>query len=390
MPLALLRPGAPGHRALRRAERDPPPGRAALHPRRPRVPDALRRPALHRGGQLDGVRGRARAQRAAGARQHAAARDQRARCRRERILETAVRRIHEAFRYPVVAISVPDYEAGTLPHRGRGHAARRWRDETRGFAIDAGVTGRAYREQRTMHVPDVAEDPDYIALVASTAQRGGRADLLRRRGGGGAERGERRETAASTAAQVITLETLADGDRHPAAQRRAVPGAGAHQRAAGRAGPHQERAREHRGPRLPRARSRACWATRSCWSGGPTRPREERIEQARAIIHAATHMANLVDKTLKTTRLESGPLPVRVRRSSTWPRWPARWSSASAERRRHPLVAGPARGAAAGLGRPRAHRRGAREPALERGQVLAGGRRRCASSCSRARASRPW
>jgi CheY-like chemotaxis protein len=33
------------------------------------------------------------------------------------------------------------------------------------------------------------------------------------------------------------------------------------------------------------------------------------VEQARAIIHAATHMANLVDKTLKTTRLETGHFP---------------------------------------------------------------------------------
>ena len=45
----------------------------------------------------------------------------------------------------------------------------------------------------------------------------------------------------------------------------------------------------------------------------PDAPREDRVEEARSIIHAATHMANLVDKTLKTTRLESGQLPVRVR-----------------------------------------------------------------------------
>ena len=41
----------------------------------------------------------------------------------------------------------------------------------------------------------------------------------------------------------------------------------------------------------------------------PDAPREDRIEEARSIIHAATHMASLVDKTLKTTRLESGRLP---------------------------------------------------------------------------------
>jgi CheY-like chemotaxis protein len=41
----------------------------------------------------------------------------------------------------------------------------------------------------------------------------------------------------------------------------------------------------------------------------PDAPREERVEQASAIIQAATHMANLVDKTLKTTRLETGHFP---------------------------------------------------------------------------------
>jgi CheY-like chemotaxis protein/anti-sigma regulatory factor (Ser/Thr protein kinase) len=41
----------------------------------------------------------------------------------------------------------------------------------------------------------------------------------------------------------------------------------------------------------------------------PDAPRADRIEEARSIIHAATHMASLVDKTLKTTRLESGQLP---------------------------------------------------------------------------------
>src|SRR6185503_1000502 len=41
----------------------------------------------------------------------------------------------------------------------------------------------------------------------------------------------------------------------------------------------------------------------------PDAGRDERVDQARAIIRAATHMANLVDKTLKTTRLETGHFP---------------------------------------------------------------------------------
>jgi CheY-like chemotaxis protein len=41
----------------------------------------------------------------------------------------------------------------------------------------------------------------------------------------------------------------------------------------------------------------------------PEAPLEERVQQARSIIQSATHMANLVDKTLKTTRLEMGQFP---------------------------------------------------------------------------------
>jgi two-component system, NtrC family, sensor histidine kinase GlrK len=41
----------------------------------------------------------------------------------------------------------------------------------------------------------------------------------------------------------------------------------------------------------------------------PDAPVADRVEQARAIIDAATHMASLVDKTLKTTRLEAGHFP---------------------------------------------------------------------------------
>ena len=41
----------------------------------------------------------------------------------------------------------------------------------------------------------------------------------------------------------------------------------------------------------------------------PDAPRSERLDQARAIIQAATHMANLVEKTLKTNRMETGQFP---------------------------------------------------------------------------------
>jgi signal transduction histidine kinase len=43
------------------------------------------------------------------------------------------------------------------------------------------------------------------------------------------------------------------------------------------------------------------------WKDDSTR--EERVEHARAIIQSATHMATMVDKTLKSTRLETGHFP---------------------------------------------------------------------------------
>ena len=71
----LLRPGERRLRAVRGPERHPPARRAALHQRRPRVPDPLRGPALDRGGQLRGLRGGAGARRAAGPRQRPGPRD---------------------------------------------------------------------------------------------------------------------------------------------------------------------------------------------------------------------------------------------------------------------------------------------------------------------------
>ena len=208
--LLRARPAEPG--PLRRAERDPQTGRAALHPGRPRVPHALRRPALHRGGELHGLRGGARAQRAARPRQHAAARDQRARSPASAILETAVSRIQEAFQYPVVAISVPDHEGGDVPHRRRGRRATRAarrdgqlphargrrraaptarsRPCTSPTSPRTPTTSPSCRRSRSeVAIPILSGDEVVAVLNVEKATR----------------------PAASTASQVITLETLADG-----------------------------------------------------------------------------------------------------------------------------------------------------------------------------------
>src|SRR3954468_21274987 len=68
---------------------------------------------------------------------------------RERVLETAVRRIQDAFQYPVVAISVPAHETAT--YRITAVAARTaWRDDNRTFPLHSGVTGRVYRDRQTV------------------------------------------------------------------------------------------------------------------------------------------------------------------------------------------------------------------------------------------------
>ena len=225
---------------------------------------------------------------------------------RERILDAAVRRIHEAFRYPVVAISTPDYErqiyrivaVATPDPLG---------DEPREFALDAGVTGRTYRERRTMLVPDVMLDPDYIGLVGSSrsevavpifsgdevaAVLNVESDVRR-----GFDR-----------AHVITLETLADGvgilmrnaELYAALER---TNAELVELDRTRSELVNVVAHDFRAP-LAGVLGHA-----ELLGWRPDAPVAERVEQARAIIDAATHMASLVDKTLKTTRLEAGHFP---------------------------------------------------------------------------------
>jgi signal transduction histidine kinase len=225
---------------------------------------------------------------------------------RERIMETAVRRIQDAFEYPVVAISVPDYEAAT--HRISAVATRdHLPDSWRSFPLHSGVTGRAYKTRRTVNVADVSEDPDYIALVAST-----RSEVaipifsgddvaavlnVEKDGRGGFDRG-----------QVITLETLADGIGvvlRNAELYQTLERTNAKLVELDRMKSELVNIVAH-DFRAPLA---GVLGHAELLEWRPDAPQPERVEQARSIIHAATHMANLVDKTLKTTRLETGHFP---------------------------------------------------------------------------------
>ena len=226
---------------------------------------------------------------------------------RERILETAVRRIQEAFHHPVVAISVPDA-------RGR-HVLASWpwpratgcATTSRSFPLHSGVTGRAYREKRTVHVRDVTEDPDYIGLVPSTRSEVA-IPILSGEEVAAVLNVEKDEPGGFDHGQVITLETLADGIGvvlRNAELYQALESTNAKLVELDRMKSELVNIVAH-DFRAPLA---GVLGHAELLEWRPDAPREERIEEARSIIHAATHMASLVDKTLKTTRLESGQLP---------------------------------------------------------------------------------
>jgi signal transduction histidine kinase/DNA-binding response OmpR family regulator len=223
---------------------------------------------------------------------------------RERIMETAVRRIQEAFHHPVVAISVAEQDT----YRIAAVATRTpWRDETRTFPIHSGIAGRAYREKRIVHVPDVSKDPDYIALVPSSASE---VALPIRAGDDviAVLNVEKAETGGFDHGQVITLQTLADGIGvvlRNAELYQAVEATNAKLVELDRMKSELVNIVAH-DFRAPLA---GVLGHAELLEWRPDAPREERIEEARLIIHAATHMASLVEKTLMTTRLESGQLP---------------------------------------------------------------------------------
>ena len=224
----------------------------------------------------------------------------------DRILETAVRRIQQAFHHQAVMIAVPDYEAGV--HRLAAAAAQTApAQRSASYPIHAGIAGRAIREKRTVLVPDVAQDADYIPLVAATRSEvaipilsGGEVVAVLN-----VESDVRRGFNRS---QVMTLETLADG-------------IGIILRNA-----ELYQALERTNARLVeldcmkselvnivahdfRAPLAGVLGHAELLEWKPDAPLEERVQQARSIIQAATHMASLVDKTLKTTRLEMGHFP---------------------------------------------------------------------------------
>ena len=224
---------------------------------------------------------------------------------RDRILDTAVRRIQEGFHYHVVMIGVPDYEAGV--HRMAAAAAETLPERSVTYPIHAGVMGRAIREKRTVLVPDVTADPDYIPLVPATRSEvaipilSGDEVVAVLNVESDVRRGFNRS-------QVMTLETLADGIGiilRNAELYQAVERTNARLVELDRMKSELVNIVAH-DFRAPLA---GVLGHAELLEWKPDAAEATRVEQARSIIQAATHMASLVDKTLKTTRLEMGHFP---------------------------------------------------------------------------------
>ncbi len=225
---------------------------------------------------------------------------------RERILETAVRRIHEAFQFSVVMIGIPDFEGG-IEHTVAAAGPEPSRLTKESYPLHTGITGRAIREKRTVIVGDVAQDPDYVAVLAST-----RSEVAIPIRTGDDVRAvlnvESEKANGFSRSQVMTLETLADGIGiilRNAELYQAVEQTNAKLVELDRLKSEVVNVVAH-DFRAPLA---GVLGHAEVLEWRADAPVEERIESARAIVRAATHMASLVEKTLKTTRLETGHFP---------------------------------------------------------------------------------
>lgn len=225
---------------------------------------------------------------------------------RQGIFDTAVRRIQEAFRYPVVAISVAEDDHHAYCIAAAVSREPRLRESGR-FPVEAGIVGRAYRDKKTQNVPDVSVDTDYVALVSST-----RSELAIPIFSGdevvAVLNVESDHPAAFKRTDVITLETLADSlgiMMRNAELYQALEQTNAKLVEIDRMKSELVNIVAH-DFRAPLA---GVLGHAELLEWRPDADRAVRIEQAQAIIHAATHMANLVEKTLKTTRMETGQFP---------------------------------------------------------------------------------
>jgi signal transduction histidine kinase len=218
---------------------------------------------------------------------------------RERILEAAVRRIQEAFHPCLVAMLVP----GEDFFRVAAAAGRKLRDEEwAGGALGEGPAGIALRERRTVSAGEgqpgfSPQAPEARTALAVPILSGGDvAAVLYVEGDrpGAFDRG-----------QVITLQTLADGIGillRTAELYQTLEDTNARLVELDRTKSELVNVVAH-DFRSPLAAIMG-WA--ELLEGQADARIEERRERARAIIGAASRMAALMDRTLETTRLETG------------------------------------------------------------------------------------
>ncbi|HET7293816.1 MAG TPA: GAF domain-containing protein [Vicinamibacteria bacterium] len=223
---------------------------------------------------------------------------------RDRILEAAVRRIHESFRLTLVMLAVPDPEAG-LAHATMVAGPEPGRLLRQDYPLHDGSLGRALSEKRTFLVADASKDADFRPLLDSTLCALTIPILS----------GEEPMAVLCVESDVpgffgrselLTLQTLAEG-------------IGIILRNAQLYGALEET--NARLVELDRLKSELVNVVahdfRSPLAGVlghaeilASSLEGEPLHSARSIINAATHMATLVDKTLVTTRLESGRFPL--------------------------------------------------------------------------------
>jgi signal transduction histidine kinase/DNA-binding response OmpR family regulator len=223
---------------------------------------------------------------------------------RERILETAARRIHEAFEYPLVKIGVPDRISGEL--KVAVAASREPRPEGWVGQPLGSIAEQAFREGRTVLVSDDEAEPGAPRPHASGSQlampiRAGE-DVL------AVLKIESDAQHAFGRSRMVTLETLAEGIGiilRNAELYQALEQTNSKLVELDRTKSELVNIVAH-DFRAPLAGVLG-YAELLEWK--PEAPREERVEHSRAIIQSATHMATMVDKTLKTTRLETGHFP---------------------------------------------------------------------------------
>ncbi len=223
---------------------------------------------------------------------------------RHTILETAARRIHQAFGGPTVRWLVPDREAGVF--RVELSAGARFPSGRGAVPLDIGPLGRVLTERCTVLLREPSEvggdgafgaaqsgvlvpiqsSGEVNAVLAVTSEAPGRFDREQR----------------------ITLETLADGIGiilRNAELFHALERTNAELVELDRLKSELVNVVAHdlRAP-LSGVMSHA-----EMLASQPEAPGMERVERARGIVGAAVHMANLVDKTLQTMRLDSGDFP---------------------------------------------------------------------------------